>query len=190
MCTRYTRAIDDMTAGIAPVGTAIPEQYLRHTAFFNMANRSDRSKRVVIRRDWATGGKGVVFKFRPTINRRVIVVGDMTTGDSGGSAYQSIVDRYRVVRKPFPWLPFFEFFRQGAGAGTSYYNVYTGVPFYGMAVAMKPMSCTDGSFPEFDVKVSFDIEYRKPIDYTANSVADVAARSYLLYADTSGSGVV
>lgn len=190
MCTRYTRAIDDMTKGLETVNPFMADDALRSTAFYLMANRSDRAKRVVIRRDWATGGKGVVFKFRPTINRRVIVNANMGYGDSGGSHYQTLSDSYRVVRKPFPWLPFFEFFRQGASAGTSYYNVYTSVPFYGMAVALRPMSCTDGTFPEFDVKVSFDIEYRHPIDYTASSTTDSAARSFLLYSDTTGSGVV
>ena len=193
MCTRKTRAIDDQLADINPVGmTRMPEDRLSDTSYYQLFNRPDRAKRVVIRRDWSSGGKGVVFKFRPTINKRQLLMGDLQASVIDARTKQTADNTYITKRIPYPWMPFFEFYRVPGGpvgAPTEYMYLNTTIPFYGMCVAMRPMSATNGTFPEFDVRVSFDVEYRKPITLgEGGTMAAQSLKSYKIFADTLGAG--
>lgn len=184
MCTRYTRAIDDMTKDI-PVAAAPatwPDNRLVDTAYYLMSNRLDKRKRVVIRRDFATGGRPVVFKFQPTVNRRYMV----NRSSAHYSDYVLSTYDWNLRRVRAPWMPFYEFSRDQNG---TFLVNNLGVPHFGMAIALRAMSCTDGTFPIFDTKVSFDVEFRRPVTL-GQDAGSSATKSYMSYSDTLGAGVV
>lgn len=184
MCTRYTRAIDDMTQDIpqASAPSSWPDNRLVDTAYYLMANRLDKRKRVVIRRDFATGGRPVMFKFQPTVNRRYMV--NRGTSYTNGAQVDDYDWNLRRVRAP--WMNFYEYSRDPNG---SHLVTNISVPHFGMAIALRAMSCTDGTFPTFDTKVSFDVEFRRPITL-GQDAGSSATKSYLSFADTLGAGVV
>ena len=185
MCTRYTRAIDDMTKDLQtiPSPSSWNDARLVDTAYYIMSNRLDKRKRVVIRRDFATGGRPVVFKFQPTVNRRVMI--NRSTQLNGSTQQYDYYD-WQTKRIRAPWMPFYSFTRDQNGSAV---QSYLSVPHYGMAIALRAMSCTDGTFPIFDTKVSFDVEFRHPVTLGQDSGSQ-SNKSYLMYADTLGDGVV
>lgn len=184
MCTRYTGAIDDMLADISPIDGpgGVGDSRLADTAYYQMVNRVDKRKRVVIRRDFATGGRPVSFKFTPTVNKRVMRADNITSPEG----QQTLHYEWSTRRVRAPWMKFYEYRRDQSAEGLV---MNTLVPHFGMAIAMRVMSCTDGTFPIFDTKVSFDVEYKGAVGLgQAGSATDAIAKSYRIFGDTFGDG--
>lgn len=183
MCTRSTKAIDDLVGDIAPIAGPgqLPTNRYSDLAYYQLVNRPDKAKRVVVRRNFATSGRPVVFKFTPTVNKDIIEWAELTSGGkqelTGGAG--------RVARVRAPWLPFYSFFQH---AGSEHFHVYTDIRHYGLVIAMRPRSTTDGNFPLFDLRTFYDVEFRRPRVNGATQPSETLAKSFKMFADTLGDG--
>lgn len=173
----------------------IPSARLADTAYFQLLNRPDRAKRVVVRRNFGYGGKPVVFKFRPTVNKQVIEYAEVSNVEPefpNQTLGQSAVNRIRLKRVPAPWLPFYSSRRitdnNPLATSSMITQVYTDIRHYGLVIAMAPRSCTDGNLPLFTTKTYFEIEFRAPRLAMDPDVPTAINRSYMLFSDTLGDG--
>lgn len=188
MCTRYTGAIDDCN----PTHSAgeLPVSEYTYMAYNLMANRPDRKKRVVIRRDFAFGAKPIKFSFVPTVTVDESTLHyNMYGGGSTAGGPQMLSPSTRILRrKKAPWMPFYtESFVDGSSRVT---QLNTNVNHHGMAIAMRPRSCSGTVLPTFDVKYYLDLEFRGPRIIADASIGGISNASYHVFPDTYGDGTM
>ncbi len=188
MCTRFTGGIDDMNA-THTTGAALPRSEWSQLAYNLMINRADRAKRVVVRRDCAFGMKPVKFTFRPTINKFVGLARQQNQNQFEDPALANVY----VKRVLAPWIPFYRYTRYydtAAAETKTYLDPYVDIPHFGLAIAMRPQSCTNGILPLFNTKTYFDIEFKGPRLAGSATVTSLGTGSYQLFNDTLGDGTI